>query len=63
MCVGVWVDVGIRCGVEVNVIVLVGTVNCVRVGKAGVIAGLFVDSVLAQPGSKNSTNKIKMYIL
>jgi hypothetical protein len=61
--VGVWVDVGMRVGVEVHVIVLVGSVNCVRVGKAVAIVGLLVDSALAQPGSRNSTKKIKMYVL
>jgi hypothetical protein len=60
---GVWVDVGMRVGVEDNVIVLVGTVNCVRMGKAVAIAGLLVDLALAQPGSRNSKNKIKINLL
>ena len=62
MYVGIWVDVGMRVGVAVNMIVLVATVNCVRVGKAGAIVGLLVDSALPHPGSKDSTNKIKMHL-
>jgi hypothetical protein len=58
--VGVWVVVGLRVGVEVNEIVLVGSVNCVRVGKAEAPVGFVVGLALPQPKSKNNTNKVKM---